>query len=61
MNIATTQNASDSLESTPSDESLQVVLLKAPDGFKSSTEVGNAATVPPVKPPRIAFPFEEIR
>ena len=39
----------------------QIVRLKVPDGFRPSTAGGSAAEVLPMKPPRVAFPFEEIR
>lgn len=58
MNAVKNQPAVEALESPPSD--VQIVRLKTRDGFKPSTTVENATTVPPVRPPRIAFPFEEI-
>jgi hypothetical protein len=61
MNATQTQPFSDSLESSPSGDTPQIVRLKVPDGFKPSTVVENTVAAAPMKPPRIAFPFEEIR
>jgi hypothetical protein len=61
MNATQTQPVSDRLESSPSGDTPQIVRLKVPEGFKPSTTVGSAVAVPPEKPARIAFPFEEIR
>ncbi|MFL9952810.1 hypothetical protein PQR65_05285 [Paraburkholderia nemoris] len=59
MNAAQTQTDGDVPSKSPSDGP-KTVQLKAPDGFKPSTAIENAKAVPPVRPPRVAYPFDEI-
>ncbi|MFL9863213.1 hypothetical protein PQR67_03385 [Paraburkholderia fungorum] len=54
-------SSGEAVKGAPPPNDMQVIVLKVPDGFKPSTTVENAPEVPPVKPARIAFPFEEIR